>query len=129
MSLCMPTPADVARLLGMLEAYGRDEVWLRACHIYHLNPQPDQIAFEVLDEHGNVLRDRWGRIRQQTWQLLTPNLRVECGDQVHVWREGKRVRVRFVPLIPEPQAEPSFLQERWQPVAVEMPGMVMAADH
>lgn len=129
MSLCIPTPADVARLLGVLEEYGRDEVWFGVWHVYHLSPQPDQITFEVLDGNGTVLRDHWGRIRRQTWQLLTPNLRMAYGDQVHVWREGKGARVRFVPLVPEPQAEPSLIQESWQQVPPEMPGTAIAADH
>lgn len=129
MSLCAPTPADVARLLNVLEAYGRDEVWFRVWHIYHLSPQPDQIAFEVLDGNGTILRDRWGRIRRQTWQLLTPDLRVAYGDRVHVWREGKGVGVRFVPLVPNPRAEPSFIQEKWHPVPPEMSGMAIAAEH
>ncbi len=128
MSLCIPTPADVTRLLGVLEAYGRDAVWLRVWHVYHLGPQPDQICFDVVDENGTVLRDRSGRTQRQTWQALTPNLSVACGDQVYVCREGKGVRVRFVPLVPGLQVEKSFSENQWRLVPLEMSGLIATAE-
>ncbi len=113
MSLCLPTPADVARLLRLLDAYDRDAIWLRVRHVYHLSIQPDQISFDVLDVDGTVLRDRWGRIQRQTWQALTPDLHVAYGDQVHVCRHGDGVRVRYLALLAELHVEQSFTQEEW----------------
>ena len=113
MSLYLPTRSDVDRLRQMLQDYERDVVWLRACHVYHLTLQSDQVAFEVVDANGMVLRDRTGMIRSHTWQMLPSEPSMFYGDQVHVCRDGDDVRVRMLAVMSDPSSHQPPIQVEW----------------
>ena len=112
MSVCSPSPAEVERLVRVLDDYGRDELWLRAGHFYTLLTQPDQITFVAEDAAGRVLADRTGQVRSITLQLHARSIQIALGQRVHLARAGQGVRVEILPLC----ADHAFAAQRWPPV-------------
>jgi hypothetical protein len=97
MPSCSPNPAETRHLTSVLDAYVRDEVWLRVKRVYDLALQPAQFTADVTDATGTVLRDACGLERSHTFQLTSPNLHLEPGQRLRLTRDGQSVQVQALP--------------------------------
>lgn len=88
-----PSERETERLHSLLDAYDRDELWLRVRSYYHLAEQPDQISIEVVDASGQGLSDRGGRRLLHTLQVVPPVVAAGPGQLLVVRRAGQDVWV------------------------------------
>jgi hypothetical protein len=98
MPTCSASARETERLLDLLHAYDRDELWLRTQWYYRLTGQPNQVWFDVVDADGIALADRWGRLRSDRLQVHAPWVPVVPGQIVHLSRAGDGVWVQLLPL-------------------------------
>jgi hypothetical protein len=98
MASCSPNLAEIRHLVSVLDAYDRDELWLRVKHIYDLPMQATQFTADVIDVSGDVLRDTSGLQRSHTFQLSSSSLQIETGQRVRLARDGEGVVVNVLPL-------------------------------
>jgi hypothetical protein len=97
MPLYSPIARETERLLGLLLAYDREELWLRARQLYQLSDQASQLWVDVIDADGIAVPDRFGRVRTHTLQIETARLQVVPGQLVRLRRDGEGVSVQVPP--------------------------------
>jgi hypothetical protein len=100
MPTCSPSARETERLLRLLDAYNRDELWLRTEQVYALAEQPGQVRFAVVDADGTEVADRSGVVRPHTLQVYAPAAKVVPGQVLQVRRDGTGVRVQILPVAP-----------------------------
>ena len=98
MPVSVPDARVTKRLLDLLQAYDRDELWLRIRRHYQLLSQPDQLWFEVVDAQGVELCDRFGRVHSHTLQAPASWGLVLAGQLVHLSRSGGGVWAEVLPV-------------------------------
>ena len=101
-----PDTRATQRLLALLDAYVRGELWLRIRRYYRLGLQLDQVWVEVVDAQGVVLPDRFGRVHTHTLQVPAAWGQVAAGQVLHLRREGEGVWVERLPDLPGPLIAP-----------------------
>jgi hypothetical protein len=107
-----PSEREVERLLQLLQAYDREELWLRVRQYYRLADQLDQVCVDVVDEAGQTLVDRAGRTCLHTLQVVSPMPSVDPGQVVALSRDGASVRIDFLPHGPEVRGSGVFYRYR-----------------